>query len=135
MYENVIVKEYEFSKPPVQKIDSLIDKSIRNCHNKYFHTFDHICENDLNFTSISNNETVNFTICDRSMGLCELNKKLTLARERGFIFIHKDNFKIKVYSNLSHMNIHYYLKLRIPIMHRQFFRKLAQNRDYINFLQ
>ena len=44
-------------------------------------------------------------------------------------------FSVKVseknYSNLSHINIHYYLKLRIPIMHGHFFRKLAQNRDFI----
>ena len=34
-------------------------------------------------------------------------------------------------SNLSHIKIHYYLKLRIPIMHRQFFIKSPHNRDYI----
>ena len=39
-----IVKEYEFDKPPIQKIDSLIDNSIRDCHHKFFHTFDHIYE-------------------------------------------------------------------------------------------
>ena len=40
--ENVIVKEYEFNNPLIQKIDFLIDNSIRDCHHKYFHTFDHI---------------------------------------------------------------------------------------------
>ena len=44
MIKNVIVKENHFNKPLIQKIDSLIDNSIRDCHNKYFHTFDHICE-------------------------------------------------------------------------------------------
>ena len=33
--------------------------------------------------------------------------------------------KTKIYSNLSH------IKLRIPIMRRQFFTKLAQNREFI----
>ena len=33
--------------------------------------------------------------------------------------------KTKIYSNLSH------IKLRIPIMHRQFFKILSQNRDYV----
>ena len=42
MNENVFVKEYEFDKTPIQKIDSLFDNSIRDCHNKYFHTFDHV---------------------------------------------------------------------------------------------
>ena len=32
---------------------------------------------------------------------------------------------MKIYSNLSH------LKLRIPIMHRQFLKILSQNRDYV----
>ena len=42
MNDNFIVKEYEFNEPPIQKIDSIIDKSIRECHNKYFQTFDHL---------------------------------------------------------------------------------------------
>ena len=61
----------------------------------------------------------------------ELNKKLTLARERGFIFNQINKLTKKIYSNLSNINIHYYLKLRIPIMHRLFFIKLAHNRNYI----
>ena len=36
-----------------------------------------------------------------------------------------------MYSNLSHINKHYYLKLRIPITHRHFFRKTSQNLEYI----
>ena len=54
MNGNVIVKVYEFDKPLFQQIDSLIDNSIRDCHKKYFRTFDHICENDLNFENITN---------------------------------------------------------------------------------
>ena len=34
-------------------------------------------------------------------------------------------------TNEGHIIIHCYLKLRIPIMHRHFFRKLGQNPDYI----
>ena len=42
------------------------------------------------------------------------------------------NVSEKSYSNLSHINIHYYLKHRIPIMQRQFFKILSQNhRDYV----
>ena len=88
MNENqlTIVREYEINNPLIQKIDSLIDNSIRDCHHKYFHTFDYVCEYDLNFTNITNNETVNFTISDKTMGMYELNKKLGIARERNFIF-------------------------------------------------
>ena len=133
MNENqlTIVNEYEFDNPPIQKIDSLIDNSIKDCHNKYFHTFDHICEYDLNFTNITSNETVNFTISDKSMGLFELNKKLTVARERGFIINQINEFTIKVYSDLSHIKTHYHLRLGSPPLHRQFFKKISHNRDYI----
>ena len=75
MKENVVAKEYEFDKLLIQKIDSIIDNCIRDCHHKYFHTFDHICEYKLNFTNITNNESVNFTISDKIMGSYELNKK------------------------------------------------------------
>ena len=129
--ENVIVREYEFGNPPIQNIDSLIDNSIRDCHNKYFHTFDQICEYDLNFTSIINNESVNFTISDKSMGMYELNRKLTLARENGYIFNQINKLTIKIYSNLSHINIHYHLRLGASPLHRQFFKKISHNRDYI----
>ena len=133
MNENqlTLVKECEFNNLLIQKIDSLIDSSIRVYHNKNFHTFNHICEYDINFTSIGNNETVNFTIFDKRMGLFEIFKKITVARGNGFKFNQINKLTIKIYSNLSHINIHYYLKLRIPIMHRHFFGKLAQNLEYI----
>ena len=35
------------------------------------------------------------------MGVYELNKKLAIARENGYIFNQINNFKIKIYSNLS----------------------------------
>ena len=126
-----IVKEYKFDNPLIQKIDSLIDKSIRECHNKYFHTFDHICEYDLNFTNITNNEIVKFTISDKSMGMYDLNNKLTVARERSYIFNQIYNFKIKIYSNLSNIYIHYHLRLGAPPLHRQFLIKRSQNPAYI----
>ena len=65
------------------------------------------------------------------MSLYEINERLTVARERGFIFNRINNIKIKIYSNLSHIIIHYYLKLQILLMHRQFFRKLSQNSEYV----
>ena len=98
---------------------------------KYFHTFDHICQYDLNFTNIGNNKSVNFTISDKSMGMYELNKKLTLARERGYIFNQINKFKIKIYSNLSNINIHYHLRLGSSLLHKLFFMKISKNRDYI----
>ena len=122
-----IVKVYEFDKPSIQKIDSLIDNSIRDCHNKYFHTFDHICEYDLNFTIIVKNETTNFAISDKCMGMYELNKKLAIARERCFKFNQINKLTIKINSNLQSINICYYLKHRIPMGHRLFFRRISQS--------
>ena len=118
------VKEYKFDEPLIQKIDSLIDNSIRDCHLKYFHTFDHVCEY-LNFTNITNSKTVNFTISDKCMGMYELNKKLAIARERGFNFNRINKLTIKIYSNLQSINICYYLKHRIPMCHRLFFRRIS----------
>ena len=126
-----IVKEYELDNPHFQKIDSIIDNCIRDCHHNYFHTFDHICEYDLNFTNITNNESINFTKSEKNMGMYELNKKLAIARENGFIFNQINKLTIKIYSNLLNINTHYHLRLGAPPLHRQFFIKIAHNRDYI----
>ena len=133
MNENqlTIFKEYEFDNPLIQKKDSLIDNSIKDCHHKYFHTFEYECVYDLNFTNDTNNESVNFTISDKNLGMYELNKKLTVARERSFLFNQIKNFKIEISSNLSFINIHYHLRLGASPLHRQFFIKLLKNRDYI----
>ena len=71
--ENQLTVEYKFDNPLIQKINSLIDSSLRDCHKKYFHTFGHKCEYNLYFTNTSNNETVNFTYSDKGMGTFELN--------------------------------------------------------------
>ena len=34
-------------------------------------------------------------------------------------------------SSLSKINKHFYLKFPIPIMHRQFFRKISQDPEYV----
>ena len=60
-----------------------------------------------------------------------LNKKIKNARRNGFIFNQINNFKIKILSNLSHINIHYHLRLGASPLHRRFFMNLLKNRDYI----
>ena len=126
-----LVKEYKFDNPLIQNIDFLIDDSIRDCHNKFVHTFDHICEYNLSFTNITNKEIVNFTISDKGMGMYELNKKLSIARGNGFKFNQINKLTIKILSNLSYINIHYHLRLGVPPMHRQFFIKISKNKEYI----
>ena len=67
----------------------------RDCHNKYYHTFEYKCEYDIKLTNITNNEIIKTTISDKSLGLYELNKKLTVARQRGYIFIQINKPTIK----------------------------------------
>ena len=89
------VKAYEFDNPLIQKINSIIDDCIRDCQYKYFHTFHHICEYNLNVTNTSNNETINVTFSDKSMGMYELNEKLAITCGNGFIINQITNFKKK----------------------------------------
>ena len=92
MKESVIVKEYQLIKPPIHKIESIIDDCIRDCHNKYFNTFDHLCVYDINLTKITNNEIVDLTIPNKSKNLYELNKRLENARQNGFILEQRKKF-------------------------------------------
>ena len=62
-----IVEEYDFDKPDIHEIDYLLDDKIKDCRDKYFHTFEHRHVYDINFTKNSNNEEINFTINQRSM--------------------------------------------------------------------
>ena len=96
------VKEYEFDKPLIQKIDSIFDNCYRDCYSKYFHAFEYKCEYDVKLTNFTKNEIINITISDKSIGLFELNKKLTIARRNGFKFNQINKPTIKVLSNLSH---------------------------------
>ena len=130
-----VVKEYEFDKTDIHKIDYILNDVIKDCRKKYFHSFEYRIIYDLCFKNISNNEEVNFAVTHRSMEFKTefygLNKKIKNARENGYIFNQINNFKIKILSNLSHINIHYHLRLGASPLHRQFFKNLAQNRDYI----
>ena len=65
------------------------------------------------------------------MGMYELNKKLTVACGNGYKYNQINKLTIKIYSNLSSINIHYHLKLGSPPLHRQFFIKTSQNHNYI----
>ena len=53
------------------------------------------------------------------------------ARRNGFIFDQKNKLTIKIYSNLSKINICDYLKHRISMCHKQFFKTFSQNPEYV----
>ena len=126
MNEKVIVEEYEFDKPLIHKLVSINDNCIRDCHNKNFHTFEYKCEHDIKLTNIANNEPVNLKIVDKSRNFYEKkNKKLRVARQNGFIFNQIPKLTIKIYSNLSHINIQYHLNHQLPVIHRHSFKILS----------
>ena len=126
-----VVKEYEYYYPVITEIDSIIDESIKDCYNKYFHdTFDINYEYDINFTNI-NNEIVNFKISDKTMGMYELNKKLTIARQREFKFNQINKLTIKFSTPLSKNTIHRHLKFQSPILVRQILKVISQHPESI----
>ena len=126
------VEEYKFDNPLIHKTESIIDNYYRDYHKKYFHTLEYKCEYDFKLTNIRNNEIINITISDKSMGLFELNKKLTVARQKGFVFNQLNKLTIKTYSNLQSINICYYIKFRIPMCPRLFCRRISQNKFIMN---
>ena len=130
-----VVKEYESYKTDIHEIDYLLDDVIKHCRKNYFHTLEYRLVYDINFTNISNNEEVNLIVTHRSMefktDFYGLNKKIKNARRNGFILNQINKLTIKIYSNLSNINIHYHLKLGAPPLHRQFFMKLLKNHNYI----
>ena len=128
--ELYVVRDYIFDYPLITKIDSVIDYCYRDCHNKYFHTFKYECIYDIKLTNITNIEIIKLTVSGKSINLYELNKKLTIARQNGFMF-NQINKLTKLYSHLRYINISYYLKFQIPMCHRQFFRVISQNREYV----
>ena len=130
--EIYVVKEHKFDNPIITEIDSIIDKCFRDCHNSYFHNFKYEYIYDIKLTNITKNEIINLTISGKSMNLYELNKKLTVARQNGFMFNQINNLSLKFYSHLRYINISYYLESQIPMCHRQFFRVISQNREYVD---
>ena len=108
--EFFVVEKYKFDCPLITKIDSIIDGCYRDCHNKFFHTFKYVCIYDIKLTNTTNNDKINTSISDESLGLYELNKKLSIARQRGFIFKQINKLTLKIYSHQRYLNISYYLK-------------------------
>ena len=131
--ESYVVNEYKFDNPFVTEIDSIIYKCFRDCHNKYFHIYKYRCINDIKHKNITSKEKNNSTISHKSMHLNEINKKITVARERGFRFLHINELTIKTSSHQRYINISYHLKHRIPIMHGQFFKLISQNKEYVEY--
>ena len=76
----------------------------------------------IKLTNITNNEVINITISDESMNheFAWIKKKLTVARQRGYIFNHLSKITIKICSHLRYISISYYLKILKPMCHKRF---------------
>ena len=61
-----IVKEYEYDSPDINEIDSILDYVIKDCRNKYFHTFEYKLIYNLKLLNISNHDQVNLSITHKS---------------------------------------------------------------------
>ena len=71
----MLLKRKKINNPLITRIHSIIDGRYRGCHNNYFHTIKYVCIYDTKHKNITHNETINLTISDKSMNLCEINKK------------------------------------------------------------
>ena len=74
---------------------------VKDCHNNHFHTFKYDCLYDINLTNITNNEKIIGKISGKGMGLFELNKKLTVARQNAFLFNQINKLTKKVSNQIS----------------------------------
>ena len=59
---SVVVKEYEFIRPDINRRDYIIKKSARDCYSIYFHTFKFKCIYEFELT---NGDFVNGIISDK----------------------------------------------------------------------
>ena len=84
---------------------------------------------------MENIEEVNLTITLGCMKfkfhIYGLNKKFRNAQKSGIRFSQLVKFTIKIVSNLSKINICFYIKLRVQILHRQFFRIISLKPEYV----
>ena len=78
---------------------------------------------------MTNNEevilTITFGYMEIKSGFYGLTKKNKNVRNKGFIFNEIVSLKKTTDSSLSSISICYFLKFRIPIMHRHFFRIIS----------
>ena len=126
-----IVKKYEYINLDIQEIDYIFDKCIKDCYNKYFQPIRNICLYNIELTIISNNNIINLSISDKFLTMNELNKNLSIARQRGYIFNKINKLTKKFYDHLSQTNIHNYYKIKCPLLIRQILKIISRDPDSI----
>ena len=118
-----LVKDYKFIRPDIDEINYKLNDTIKGCRKNCFHSFEYRCVYVIKFTNIRNSEKTFLKISIEYMEFKSqfygLSKKVRNASNIGFIFNQIVKLTIKISSSLSNINICFYLKHRIPIMHRQ----------------
>ena len=54
----IVGKQYEFLAPEIDGVNYLLIDTIEDCRNKYFHSFDYRCVNDIKSTNMESNEEI-----------------------------------------------------------------------------
>ena len=112
----LVVKQYEFDNPNKDDINYIINNSLKNCADKYFHTFTYQCKYIIKFVNMENNEEIilDIIINDRCKNQNkEICRKIRNAKKNNFKFVEIVKLTIEIYSNWENININYMLKLKI----------------------
>ena len=84
MKESSVVKHYESFQPEFNEVDYLLDKVVKDCRNRFFHTFKYRCVYYIKFTNIANNEKFIFNSSHDCIEIkheyYELIKKIKIAK-------------------------------------------------------
>ena len=67
----------------IHKTDFITDDCVRDCHNRFFHTFEYECVYDIKLTNVGNHEVVKITIAYKNMILYE-SKKIENCSKKWF---------------------------------------------------
>ena len=132
---SILVKVYEINNPQIYKdnLDQLVASKLMNAY-KLFHTYKYECIYDLNYmntNSYSGNLSILLKEREYKYQLYGLHKKLKNIETGTRVFLNIEKITVKIYSSITNINKRYYLKLNIPIMHRQFFKIISKNPEYI----
>ena len=130
------VKEYDFLNPSNNEIDYIVNFADVNWEDKFFHWFVYKCVFNIKFIIAINNKEVIFHVTLRYgeykvFKSDELDVIIRKIEDKGFIFYQILKLIMKFFSNLTIINIEYYIKLCITIMHRKFLQKISQNLEYV----
>ena len=127
-------EEHEFVRPEHDEVNYILNDTIKDCRNKYFHSFDYRCVYDNKFTNMEKSEKIILSITLEYMKyksqVYRLSEKIKTSGKNCFRFNEIVNSTIKTDSSLSYINKRYFSKFPMPIRYRQFVRIIPQTLEY-----